>query len=528
MEGYLCGLHHCPLALGWLVPTETALVLTEGSDMNIKDLTLRPNSNITSRSVFPWADSWLFPCLCLQSTSYMSLVYPLHPNDDSSFGSLDNELNEDVDAPRNEVLKKIGQGSTDIQKIATNKQVKKESSSDNEGNHVKLFSKSKPVAISEASYSHVSSHDHSQNVPFDSSTSKYFPEHTTGAHKSSRRHQRCSEPSSHDQHCKLSHLVGIYSKKQQTTSYEADHLDGEDDYLKPQKTLQMEGQKLINQSLVMGIKVGKSSAINQNAEKFSPSNLNTCPSTSSTSLSSPGTSPSGSSVSSQDSDLLQMSEHFVLTPADTSSPVDCAFQEDPSSDLCSSGLISGMPAPASGQTSSQLAYSSKDSVKCPSHSVTLHPMKWLRNGMAALKNWSLRKKPKAYGPEEEKRGSLKRCTEPPAHASGVSEARSLHEKQEDVPLRAAEELESVQAAECCSSYPSQDSEIHFCSALNLVEDSLKLCMQSNEGESSEYYSFTLCLAQNPQPALHLNNVSSSDSGPTVICDVGKKHSTKDI
>lgn len=33
----------------------------------------------------------------------------------------------------------------------------------------------------------------------------------------------------------------------------------------------MEGQKLINKSLVMGIEVGKSSAINQNTKKFLPS-----------------------------------------------------------------------------------------------------------------------------------------------------------------------------------------------------------------------------------------------------------------
>nr|KAF6463934.1 hypothetical protein HJG63_000907 [Rousettus aegyptiacus] len=92
---------------------------------------------------------------------------------DSSYDNLDNELNEDIDAPCNEVLKKIGKGSTDILKIATSKQVKKKNTSNNEGNHVKLFPKSKPLAISEASYSHVSSHDHPQNVPFDSSISGY-------------------------------------------------------------------------------------------------------------------------------------------------------------------------------------------------------------------------------------------------------------------------------------------------------------------------------------------------------------------
>ncbi|ELK18808.1 Rho GTPase-activating protein 20 [Pteropus alecto] len=66
----------------------------------------------------------------------------------------------------------------------------------------------------------------------------------------------------------------------------------------------------------------------------------------------------------------------------------------------------------------------------------------------------------------------------------VEETKSLQEKQEDMPVRAAEELEAVQEAQCSSSYPSQVSEKHFSSALNLVEDSLKLCMQSH-GESWE-------------------------------------------
>ncbi|XP_023389531.1 rho GTPase-activating protein 20 [Pteropus vampyrus] len=397
---------------------------------------------------------------------------------------------------------------TDIKKNATNKIVKKKSSSGNEGNHVKLFSKSKPVAISVASYSHVSSYDHPRNVPFDSGTSGYSPAHTTDALKSLRRHRRCSEPIIHDQHCKLSHLGGIYSKKQHKTSYEADHFDREDDYLKRHKSLQMEGQKLINQSLVMGIEVGKSSAVNQTTEKFLPSSLNTCPSTSSSSLSSPGTSPSGSSVSSQDSAFSQISEHFVFTPTDTSSPIDCTFQaqrkqEELSSDLSSSSLISGMPGPSSRQSSNNLAHTNKDTIECPSHSVTLHPITWLRNGMASLKNWSLRKKPKAYGLEEKKIVSLKRFTEPPPHASGVPEARSLQEKKEDIPLRAAEELESVQAAECCSSYPSQDSEKCFSSALNLVEDSLKLRMQSHEeGQSSGQCSSDIlpCVKSSPCPS----------------------------
>lgn len=136
---------------------------------------------------------------------------------------------------------------------------------------MKLFPKSKPVAISVASYSHISSScDHPRDQPFNTDTSGYSPLHTADALKSSRRHRRCSEPSINDQHCRLTYLRGICSKKQHKASCEASLLHGEDDYLKRHKSLQMEGQKLINQSLVMGIEVGKSSATNQNNEKVVP------------------------------------------------------------------------------------------------------------------------------------------------------------------------------------------------------------------------------------------------------------------
>ncbi|XP_007115349.1 rho GTPase-activating protein 20 isoform X4 [Physeter macrocephalus] len=426
---------------------------------------------------------------------------------------------------------------TDIKKNATNKNVKKKSLSDNEGNHVKLFPKSKPVAISMASYSHMSSCEHPRNQTFDTDTSGYSPPHTTDAFKSSRRHRRCSEPNIDDQHCKLTYLRGIHSKKQHKASYEASLLHGEEDYLKRHKSLQMEGQKLINQSLVMGIEVGKTSATNQNTDKVLPPRLNICSRTSYSSLSSPGTSPSGSSVSSQDSAFSQISEHSVFTPTETSSPIDCTFQaqrkqEELSSDFSSSSLISGIPGPSSGQASGRLAYTKKDSVEWHSqmHSVTLHPSTWLRNGVASLKNWSLKKKARAPRPEENKIGSLKGHTEPPPHASGVPEANALHERQKDMPRRAAEGLGAVQTARWYSSYPSQDSEKHCSSPVSLVEDRLGLCMKSpEEGEISGQCSpGTLPHGRSSPSSLTVDHVCSPDSGPTVVCDVEDRHLTKDI
>ncbi|XP_029770880.1 rho GTPase-activating protein 20 [Suricata suricatta] len=426
---------------------------------------------------------------------------------------------------------------TDSKKNATNKNVKKKSLSGNEGNHVKLFSKSKPVAISVASYSHMSSQNHPGSQPFGTDTPGYSPLHTADALKGSRRHRRCSEPSMDDQHCKLTYLRGVYSKKQHKASCGAGLLHGEEDYLERHKSLQMEGQKLINQSLVMGIEVGKSSSTNQNTEKGLPPRLNLYPRTSYSSLSSPGTSPSGSSVSSQDSAFSQISEHSVFTPTETSSPIDCTFQaqrkqEELASDFSNSSLISATPGPSSGPASSHLAYTKKDVVDWHSqiHSVTLHPSTWLRNGVASLKNWSLKKKARASRPEEKKVSSLKGPMEPPPYAPGILEAGPLRERQKDMPQRATEGLGAVQAAQWCSSYPSQDSEKHCSSPFSLVEDGLKLCAKSHkEGESGEQHSPGTLPCQRPSPSsLTVDDVPSPDSGPTVVCDIGEQHLTKDI
>ncbi|XP_036114775.1 rho GTPase-activating protein 20 [Molossus molossus] len=424
----------------------------------------------------------------------------------------------------------------ETKKNATNKKAKKKSMFGNEGNHVKLLPKSKPMAISVASCSHLSSLDHPRSRPSDAGAAGHAPPHTTEALESARRHRRCSEPSMDDQHSKRSYLRGIFSKKHSKTSYEAGHLHEEEDYLKQHKSLQMEGQKLINQSLVLGIEVGKSSATNQSTEKFSPSRLNIGPRTSFSSLSSPGTSPSGSSVSSQDSAFSQISEHSVFTPTETSSPIDCTFQaqrkQEELSDFYSSSPISGMPGPASGQASSYLADTKKDTIERHSqiHSVTLHPSTWLRNGMASLKNWTLKNKTRATRSEERKIASLQGPMEPPPHVFGVPEANSLQEKQKDKALRATEGLEAVQTAQRCSSYPSQISEKHGSSPFSLVDDTIELCMKSHKEEKSggQCPPGILPCARPAPSSLIMDDVSSPDSEPTGVCDVGDKHSTKDI
>ncbi|XP_049745288.1 rho GTPase-activating protein 20 isoform X1 [Elephas maximus indicus] len=427
---------------------------------------------------------------------------------------------------------------TDIsKKNATNQNVKKKSLSSNEGHRVKLFPKSKPVAISVAPYSGMSLQDHCRTQPINADTPGYSPPHTADALKSSRMHRRCSEPNIDDQHCKLTYFRGIYSKKQHKTSCETGPLHGEEDYLKRHKSLQMEGQKLINQSLVMGIEIGKSSATHQNTEKVLSPRLNICPSTSYSSLSSPGTSPSGSSVSSQDSAFSQISEHSMFTPTETSSPIDCTFQaprkqEELSSDFSSSSLVSLMPSSSSGQASNYLAYPKKDTVEWHSqlHSVTLHPSTWLRNGVASLKNWSLKKKARASRPEEKKICSLKGPIEPPPYDSGFREANLLQERQKDISLRATEGLGAGQTSQWYSSYPCQDSEKQCSSSFSLMEDRLKFCKKSHKEveDGGKHSPGPLPCERSSPSSLTVDDVSSPESGTAIVCDDGDRHLTKDI
>nr|AAS77204.1 RA and RhoGAP domain containing protein [Rattus norvegicus] len=418
---------------------------------------------------------------------------------------------------------------TDVSKRNTaNENIKKKSLSGHEGNQETPFTKSKPVAISVASY--MSSQDHSWEQPFEADACRFSPPHIADAQKSSRAHRRCSEPSIDDQNYKLSYLRGVYSKKQSKTSCEAGLLHGEEDYLKRHKSLQMEGQKLINQSLVMGIEVGKSSSsTNQSTEKVLPPRLNLCPRASYSSLSSPGTSPSGSSVSSQDSAFSQICEHSVFTPTETSSPIDCTFraqrkQEELSSDCDSPSLVSGMPGPSMGQASSHLAYLRKGTTEqLPQmHSVTLHPSTWLRSGLVTLKNWSLKKKTKAARPEDRKDCSLKEPLELPACAAGTPEADSLQESQEDIHLGVDEEAGQTTCG--LSSYACQDSEQHASSPFCLAGSRLTLGIKLHEGEESggQYP------CDNPWEGATSGLETSEDAAntgvePATVCNDGDRH-----
>ncbi|KAK1336281.1 hypothetical protein QTO34_004086 [Cnephaeus nilssonii] len=405
---------------------------------------------------------------------------------------------------------------TDNKKNASNKNVRRRLLT-HEGSHMKLPSPSKPVAISVASCNYMCSHDYPRSQASDADTPGRATTNAADAPKRSRRYWCCLEPSTNDQHSKLSYLRGIFSRKHNKASYEVGALRGEEEYLQQHKSLQMEGQKLINQSLVMGIEVGKSGATSQSTETLLPSRLSICPRTSCSSLSSPGTSPSGSSVSSQDSAFSQISEHSVFTPTETSCPIDCTYQahgqQGQPSDFGSSRLTSGGSGPASGQASSRLAYTKKDTLERHSHMHSHVAKKWY----GQFKKLVPQKQARAARPEERKIASLPGPAEPRPHASGAPEANPQQDTQKDMPLRAPAELPAVPTAQQHSSGPSHVSS--HAVALHPAKRKERIAGSALRVPRP---------VRDPHPLFVMDDESSPDSGPTVVCDVADKHSTKDI
>ncbi|XP_074072740.1 rho GTPase-activating protein 20 [Macrotis lagotis] len=427
-------------------------------------------------------------------------------------------------------------------KNTTNQNVKKKGFFSHEGTPVRLPFKSKPVTISVASFSNISLQDHSKSQTIGPDHSQYSPSNTALELKSLQRHRRCSEPNIDYLDCKLTYPRGVSPKNVHKTSCDVGLSLGDEDYLKRHQSLQVEGQKLINQSLIMGIEVGKSNASNQNVEKMLPvipPRFNVCSRTSYSSLSSPGTSPSGSSVSSQDSAFSQISEHSVFIPTETSSPVDCTFsslrkQGELSPDFCSP--FSGILNPSPGSASNHPLCIKKDSAEWSSqmHPLTLQPSTWLRNGVATLKNWSLKKKTKATRQERKKANSLKGALEQPTCSSEVSESCLLQERLVDAPLRISNLDNAVEIDDPCNPYICQDSEDLGSSLITSVEKRLQLLMNpTKEVEDDSQCSPGAQAPETPSLSSSLGNTQSPIPGAecpetAIACSDRLGHRTKDI
>ncbi|XP_053871486.1 rho GTPase-activating protein 20 isoform X2 [Malaclemys terrapin pileata] len=362
---------------------------------------------------------------------------------DSSYDSLENELNDDVDSSFSDLLKKRGQDNRSRDSVLTLSDCDLDQP-EVEEIKIQLPPKSKPVRISTGSHHESALQDQSENESLCSSTSGCSSVTVPDARKSLRRQRRCSEPTIGLLASKFSHISGVHENAVRKASCDAvlSHVD--EDCLKQLRSLQVEGQKLINQSLVMGIDVGQSGTVDQNGEKKDLSNcllpppllrLNICSRTSCSSLSSPGTSPSGSSMSSLDSAFSQFSDYSVFTPTETSSPLDCAFQPQKKHGELSpefnpfSGvhLVAGLSSFPNQASSSSSVGVRKESQKSP---VTLHPSTWLKNGASTMKNWTLRKKERVSKQEEKKKSVVKITLEPQTDSSDASEDNLCQEQRQ--------------------------------------------------------------------------------------------------
>nr|XP_060626964.1 rho GTPase-activating protein 20 isoform X1 [Anolis sagrei ordinatus] len=389
---------------------------------------------------------------------------------DSSYDSLENELNDCADSSFNNLLKKRGQENRSRDSVLTLSDCDLDPH-ESEGPQIKLPAKSQPVSISVGFHHKSPSREHSENESLCSITSGYSSTTISDVRKSSRRHRRCSEPTIGLLASNFTPRSGFHESAVRKASCDAvlSHMD--EDYLKQLRSLQVEGQKLMNQSLAMGIDVGKDSPESHTSEKKDtcnrllpppPLRLNICSRTSCSSLSSPGTSPSGSSMSSLDSAFSQFSDYSVFTPTETSSPLDCTFHSQRKCGEISPDFIpfsgvhlgSGVGTSASTSQNSSLLGVKKESMEWPPHKspVTLHPSTWLKSGASTMKNWTLRKREKASKQEEKKNTPTKVTVELSTSPLDTSKS-NLGQKQQQInvvsmdeencPLQDAQQLTSL-------------------------------------------------------------------------------------
>ncbi|XP_041440504.1 rho GTPase-activating protein 20 isoform X2 [Xenopus laevis] len=327
---------------------------------------------------------------------------------DSSYDSLENELNDDVDSPFSGLAKKCSPDNRSRDSVLTLSDCDLDHP-DAEDAPTKHLLESQPFRVAIA-FPHSSvSREQSENESLCSNTSGYSSATVSDALKDGRRDRRCSEPA-------IGILVSRFMKLNESphegatykTSCDALLSNSGDDYLKQHRDLQVEGQKLINRSLILGIDVSKSLSKKQTPEKKSTPNrllpppsmrLNTCSQTSCSSLSSPGTSPSGSSLSSLDSAFSQFSDYSALTPNEVPSPLECTFrsckkQGNITPDFLSSGSFSGFTL---DEDIKQTYSDSGKDTDLAQHKTPagIHPGTWLKNGTSTVKNWSLRRREKA-------------------------------------------------------------------------------------------------------------------------------------
>ncbi|KAJ7320161.1 hypothetical protein JRQ81_019672 [Phrynocephalus forsythii] len=438
---------------------------------------------------------------------------------DSSYDSLENELNDCADSSFNNLLKKRDGENKSRDSVLTLSDCDLDPAEPDDS-QINLPAKSQPVSISAGFHHKSPSREHSENDSLCSVTSGYSSTAISDVVKSSRRHRRCSEPTLGFLASNFTPLSGCHENAMRKASCDAVISHTDEDYLKQLRSLQVEGHKLMNQSIVMGIDVGKDSPESSAIEKKNVSNrllpppplrLNICSRTSCSSLSSPGTSPSGSSMSSLDSAFSQFSDYSVFTPTETSSPLDCAFHPqrkhgEVSPDFNSfSGVHFGSGAGSfPNQASGSAVGVKKESLEWPPHKtpVTLHPCTWLKSGASTMKNWTLRKKERASKQDEKKNSSIKITLESPASPWDVPTGGSCHGQEQGTSSCFVTDVPAVlvEQESCPSQVSGQLSNLPFCQ-MEAKDKRLKalelLAEQSKEEEEEESLSCSPSHKQRP-------------------------------
>lgn len=194
--------------------------------------------------------------------------------------------------------------------------------------------KLKQLEISDDAHPKFSLQENSSKSPYSSGFPSAAP---SGAPKAVRRQRRSSEPAVGLQGCGSGRAEDAGPREKATRKASCDVVlpHGDEECLCQRRSLQVERQKLSNQSLLVGIDGGRSDNTNKNIERKdlshfllppTPEGLNTCSGFSSFSQSSSGTSPSVSSICSLDSAFSQFSDQALFTFSETSSPFDSTFQ----------------------------------------------------------------------------------------------------------------------------------------------------------------------------------------------------------
>uniref|UniRef100_A0A6J0UJM0 Rho GTPase-activating protein 20 n=1 Tax=Pogona vitticeps TaxID=103695 RepID=A0A6J0UJM0_9SAUR len=431
---------------------------------------------------------------------------------DSSYDSLENELNDCTDSSFNNLLKNRGEENRSRDSVLTLSDCDLDPPEPDDP-QIKLPAKSQPVSISAGFHHKSPSREHSENDSLCSVTSGYSSTAISDVVKSSRRHRRCSEPTIGLLASNFTPLSGFHESAVRKASCDAVISHTDEDYLKQLRSLQVEGQKLMNQSLVMGIDVGKDGSESSSVEKKNVSNrllpppplrLNICSRTSCSSLSSPGTSPSGSSMSSLDSAFSQFSDYSVFTPTETSSPLDCAFhpqrkygEVSPDFNSFSGPNLGSGVGSFPNQASGSAVCVKKESLEWPPHKtpVTLHPCTWLKSGASTMKNWTLRKRERSSKQGEKKNSSIKITLESPASPLDVSTSSLCRGQEQRTSSCFAADVPAVLVDQESSSSQGigQLSNLPFCQ-MEVKDKRLKalelLAEQSKEEEEEESSSFS--------------------------------------